>query len=405
MKKVFVKVYRPDGTFLKLWTNAIFGGFSKEINSGLGECVLKLAEKFDYAGQELLEGNFVKIFIADKETITQPNGELMIYSGYISQVEPVVDFTNEYILVRLLGHSTNLALDVLKNGTQTTLYSYYTTGLTTNSALLDAADVGLMMRAAVDRYRAENTNPQISYDQASLPLTSTTQKYIFCQKTYKEAIDELRLLAPIGYYFWIDEFGLVNLKSKPAAPTHTFILGKHFSSIKPVRSIETVRNVLLLWNGLTGASGIYRQYKDDVSIAQFGRRVERITNYGLRDTAGFDAVGNKFIDENKDIDISVTFDICDNNDETRLDAGSNPITGYDIESIQIGDTCKFVGFNSSQADIFKENMLITKIDYKLNKVSVTIKLSRTSLTDWTKLNSQSIDNSIKGNQTILESYT
>jgi hypothetical protein len=405
MKTVSVKVYSPAGVFLKLWTTAIFEGFSKELNSGLGECVLKLAEKFDYAGQELQEGNMVKIFVCDRETISQPNGELLIYSGYISQIEPTVDFSKEYIMVRLLGYSTLLALDILKNGAQTTLYSNNTTGLST-SAPSEVADVGHIMRAVIDRYRAETVSPQISYDQASIPLTSTTQQYVFYQRTYKEAMDELRLLAPVDYYFFIDEAGLVTLKLKPTTPTHTFVLGKHFSSIRAVRSIETVRNFLLLWDGRSAADGgIYRHYQDDISIAQYRRQAERITNYGLQDTGGFDAIGNKFIAENKDVDISVTFDILDNNDETRLQANGQPMAGYDIESIQVGDTCKFLGFNNSLADIFKENMLITKIDYRLSKVSVTIKLSRTSVVDWTKMNEKNIDNTMKGNDVILTSYS
>jgi len=72
---------------------ANFGEFTKEINAGLGECIIDLAVKFDYQGTELSIGNVVDIIISDKDTTNE--GFRKIYSGYISTIEPFVDGKNK----------------------------------------------------------------------------------------------------------------------------------------------------------------------------------------------------------------------------------------------------------------------------------------------------------------------
>ena len=64
-----------------------------------------------------------------------------------------------------------------------------------------------------------------------------------------------------------------------------------------------------------------------------------------------------------------------------LDSNGHDTLGYDIESIKVGDTCSFFGFNSTLADIFKENMLITRVDYELHKVRLMVELVRSSALD------------------------
>ena len=56
-----------------------------------------------------------------------------------------------------------------------------------------------------------------------------------------EAIDILKDLSPSNWYWYVDELGLFYFKSKPSTATHTFILGKHFSSVSVNRSIEKTK--------------------------------------------------------------------------------------------------------------------------------------------------------------------
>ncbi len=181
----------------------------------------------------------------------------------------------------MLGYYTRLSLDVLKNGSQTTLYSNSTTGLTTTLGSQDAADIGDMASAVIDRYRTEASDTSIYYTADDIPDTSTTATFSFSQKTYRDAIDDLKALAPEGTYWYVDETGRFSFKPTPTTATHTFVFGKHFLDVNVQRSLEKVRNVLLLWNGKTGGSSIYKHYEDTASIALYGRRTTTSNAFGV----------------------------------------------------------------------------------------------------------------------------
>ncbi len=379
-KKVSIKVYRPDRTFLKFWDKAVFSGFSKELNAGLSECTIDLGLPFDYQGNELQEGNDVDILISDAQA-----QDLLIYSGYISMYSPWIKSGKEGITVNLLGHFTKLGIDILKSGTQTTLYTKTTVGLTTTLADLSVADIGVVLKVIIDRYKAETTNPKINYDANTILETSTNIEYTFELKTYREAIDKLLEMSPTGWWWYVDESGMFYFKSKPTTPTHTFIFGKHFSEIKVERSMEKSRNAMLFWNGELGASKIFKLYTKDASITQFGRRIEKYFDYAISDSATVDKIALKFLEESNQPEITVVCEILDNNENT--------INGYDIESIQPGDTCVFKGFNEQYSDIFKENMLITKVEYTLDKVVLTIEVQKAGIVEWQKQLDKKVEDS------------
>ena len=361
-KTITIKVFRPTGEFLKVWVNATFETFTKEINAGLGSCKIELGELFDYQGDDLREGNTVEILVADEGTISLPEGYVLIYSGYISSYNPWVAGKRQGITVYLLGHYTKLALDIWKNNITTT-FDYST-----------ATDFGTMFRDLMARYVAETVNPKLSYTNGTIKLTSTTGKYRFEMKTYREAIEKIKSMAPEGWFWYADELGIIHFESKPTTPTHTFILGSHFSGVIVERSMEKIRNAFLFWNGEIEGDKIYKLYSDAASIAQYGRRLEKFFDYGVGDEPTAAKIAARFLAEAKDPAVKVTCEIIDNNED--------PINGYDIESIQPGDTCTFRGFDERFADIFKENMLISKIVYFLNKVELTVEVQKAGIIEW-----------------------
>jgi hypothetical protein len=100
-----------------------------------------------------VEGNDVELMLRDADTVENDSdtfGIRTIYKGYISLVERAVDGNSENVTVHLLGYYMLLALDVLKDDSQTTLYSA-TGGLTTVSGNLFAEDTGVVARAIIDR--------------------------------------------------------------------------------------------------------------------------------------------------------------------------------------------------------------------------------------------------------------
>jgi hypothetical protein len=378
MKTISIKVSNNEGEVLKEWTKAKFDGFTKEINSGLGECLITLMEKIDYQGPELNLGNGIDIYIADDDTVNLDPRK--IYSGYISMIEPRIDGTSENIIVHALGHYTKLSVDYLKNGDQITLYSDSTAGLTV-TAPGDEADIGLIARAIIERYRTETENPKIYYNQSSIPLAGQTAWYTVALKTYREALDKIISMYSSNYFYYFDENGLLTIKQKATEPTHIFQLGKHFKSIDIQKSMEKIRNNVIVWNG--DNPGVLNNYPDEASIKQYGRRTEYIKDTGIVDDTAADKIGAKFLAENKDEDIKLICEILDGNIDT--------VNGYDIESVQPGDTCSFIGFNQSLSSILHENMLITKVDYTLEKIVLTIEMRKSGIINWQNKTSKEVN--------------
>jgi hypothetical protein len=399
-KTLLARVSLPSGVFSTVWNNITFQGFTKQLNGGPGECVIAYAVPFDYDGADLREGNDVELIVSDSDTAAIStafdNGSFntrTIYRGYISLIERLSDGSAETVTVHILGYYTLLALDVLKNGSQTTLYSKSTDGMTTVSGDLGAADIGLLFRAVVDRFIAETGSTRIFYGPDDIPNTGTSATYIFQQKTYRDAIDKLKSLAPTNVYWYVDETGRISFKAVSSAPTHRFIIGRHFTSVDVQRSLETVRNSVLIWNG----DAIYKHYEDAASIALYGRRTECLNDYGISDTNAADAAGAKFLAENKDAAVTLTCTIIDNNNDAGL--------GYDIESIQPGDTCAFLGFSSNLSDIFRDNMIITEVAYNLDSVQIKVELVKSGLVDQQTSQAQDINDIATGGLGIAESYS
>lgn len=400
-KTITASIFDPNTGFkIAVWRDFDFKGYTKEINAGVAECVIVLPELFDYSSGALALNNEVELRISDVDTLTpgalssSDIASRVIYRGYISLVERSIE-RQEGITVHILGFYTKLSTDILKNNAQTTLYSKTSPGLTITVADQSAADIGLLVRSIIDRYRAETTNPKIYYNADDIPLTSTTATYRFEQKTYRDAIEAMRKLSPENVYWYVNELGQAFFKARATTPTHTFVFGKHFHAVRVEQSLEKVRNVALVWDG--EAAGTYKHYEDAASIALYGRRVQTITDFGVDNSNAADLIGVKFIAENKNPEIKVVCTILDNN------AGNGK--GYDIESIQPGDTCSFKGFSTGVNELFYDNMLITRVAYSLDKVVMDVQIVRTGLLDITAQQQRDIGDINSGGLGIPESYT
>ena len=124
-KEYLYKIYDSSGNYLTTWNDVISQPtFEWNINSGLGEMTIRLARLFDSFGEEndVNLNNEVRIFCKDIDAI---NGTI-IYSGYISGYTPVLDDKNQYVDITLLGYTSTLEDDLLRNGNNTTVtYNSY----------------------------------------------------------------------------------------------------------------------------------------------------------------------------------------------------------------------------------------------------------------------------------------
>jgi hypothetical protein len=394
-KQIAAHVFSSTNTFIKVWPAFSFSGFVKEINGGLGECVIDLPKAFDYDGNDVTLGNHVELRVSDTDTASLPQGAKVVYRGYISLIER--EFLGERSLLRvhLLGYYTRLALDVLKSGSNTTLFSA-TTGLSTSSGSLDDLDIGSLVRAVADRWIAESGDARMHYNTASVPSVGTNATYIFERMTYRDALEKLRAMAPAGTFYYVNADGLLSFGPKPTVPTHRFTFGRHFTSVRLQQSLEKVRNVYLSWNGKQSPGDVYKGYEDSPSIGSYGRRAAVQDNYGITDTATADLTGAQFLQNSRLPDVSVEVEIIDSNADAR---------GYDIESIEPGHTCSLYGFSAGAGALFTDNMLISRVQYFPDRVVLTVEISKSGLVDIQERQGRKIDEVSSGGLQVPTSYT
>ena len=114
------------------------------------------------------------------------------------------------------------------------------------------------------------------------------------------------------------------------------------------------------------------------------------------DADAADQAGANFISDSKNPEIKVVCSIIDNNGNEN---------GYDIESIKPGDTCSFYGFASNLNELFRDNMLITKVDYYLDRAEITVEVIKSGMVDWQNRQGKAINQINTGGLLIPESYS
>jgi len=388
MKTFTYKVYDNNDGFKGVLDNVQFVGFTKIINGGLGECILKVGESFSDFGEydKIALNNYVEILVSDEDTaVSDDQKDVIIYSGYISKYENWMNGHQEGVNVYLLGYSTKLSQDLLKDtgDNKLTFYTNAASGIST-TAPAAAVDVGEIVRALIDQYKAENSNEKISYTAETLDdSTGTTRTFTYEMMTYRKALDLTLSLAPSDWWWYIDADNLFHFKTKPTSPTHSFILGRHFSKVRIEKGMEKIKNRVLFWDG-TNPATVCKLYGDDASLTDYDSRVEIMIDYVQRAAGATeaDSISEAFITEHKDPDINVVVTIIDNNEDSNF--------GYDIESIEPGDTCQFLGFKEGVSDSFKENMLITRVDYTPNAATLTIEPMKMGVVPQVNNNSSNI---------------
>jgi len=367
MKEIFIRSYNTDGTF-SIIKDIEYTSFVKAVNSGLQELKFRIARKLDEFNDdnEFDLNKKIELWVYDGDTGSEG---AVVYSGYITEQNPIIEEAKEYVDIICLGYYSKLSADVLKDGSQTTLYTKATDGLTTTSGDISQATVSDVIRAIIKLYQENNDDSELSVltiqdgGEDSVEETDNLMQVIFSGKTYQEAIEECKRYAPANWYWYIGEDNVFRLKQKANTADHIFRLGTDILSIKVEKNIQSISNVILVWGyDLDGGVTIaYKEYKDDTSISQYGRRVYQTTLYNVKDEETMDNLGNSILQENKDPTIKITLEIADNNDNSK---------GYDIESINPGDTCKIA--NLYEGDLFNNNMFITAVQWYPGKVVVSV---------------------------------
>lgn len=349
-KKYFAKVYAKDGmTIRKIipFEMPLDGSmhaksqpeFSSKMNGGLGELVIDLKAPFD----NFLEGtmvdfmNVVDLYCSRIDPTTLVQTTRRIYSGYCSRYEPYADASgDEGCRMTLLG-----------------FYSLFTTsyyGTNPYGVTHTTVDPETIAKAIVDNFNAAYSGSFLTYSGTTSPV-GTNVTYTFTQQKWDAALTTTVGLAGTGWWFSIDRDRQLIFKAKPSIATHSFTIGKDVESLVcPKDSEKVVNEVLVIRN-----SGTTTTYTDATSQAKFGlgsspagRRTSIINDSTINDATTADQRGNKELGDNKDQKVKATLTVN---------------STFDIEKIQVGDTCKIFNFNQASTFFGSNNQQIVELTY------------------------------------------
>lgn len=340
-KRYEFKIYSDTGVYLKTWTDVINEpSFETVINGGAVELVCNLARKTNLFGEEydVKFNNELRLWCFDNDS---PNGRLL-FSGYISRYEPKNDGANDIIEVHFLGYHQRLKDFIFENAQGVTQIA------------LNSLDPGEMAEIILDYVRV-NGCPVI-WNEQTLQKTGTVSSYTFQFNTAMESIDKILELAPSGWYWYVDSNKRLNLHPKQDEPMHTFTVGKEIFFIDADKRIESVVNRVYFAGGIpSGATEpLYSRYESQTSIQEYGLKSIKKVDQRVTLQSTMDTISNNLLDALKDPEIRCVIRVKDNDYDRD--------NGYDIESIQIGDTCQVRNYQESLSSS-KWDVMFWDIDF------------------------------------------
>jgi hypothetical protein len=317
-KKYLYKVYN-GATYVRSWSSEVLSdpNFRITINGGSGELIVRLSRNYDNFGEEVdvKLNNRVELWLYDREQI---NG-VLLYQGFVSGYRPVLEGTREYLEITCLSYIYELSMFMLRDNSGDTQLEYVDQ---------DPSDI---LKSIIDNYRLDGGT--LNYTASSIDTTGTTCIYTFNSNTVREAVDKIIELCPENWYWYIDPNSIIYLKPKPATADHNFIIGKHLNSMETWRRSEDIVNRIYFKGG--GDPPMYRVYSNSASIIAYGLHCLQKVDGRVTVIETADTICNNIIEAKKDPEIRTRITLLDTN-------GEDINKGYDIESIQPGETCKLL---------------------------------------------------------------
>ncbi|MCK9543320.1 MAG: hypothetical protein M0R03_14960 [Novosphingobium sp.] len=373
-KEIFINSYDSDGTLIKRIEDATFTGFKKTINGGLSSLTFKLARRADEYNEDedVSIGNRIDILVFDKDSPDFENYEAVkIYSGYVEEHRINSDGEKEFVEVLCIGLVSKLNNDILRIGSDIVISTDSSSILVDGVTSSSVDDVSDLLKKIIDTYNTYNPLFSVSYtDSDGLSTIEDTNKSINCifkVSTYYDAIEKCREVSPQLWYWFLDADEILTFKPISSLPVHDFIFNKNMSKIEIVKTLQSTKNVLILNTNSSDSTSFSacRKYENSNSVEKYGRRVKYTTENSFTDTDTMDNFGESFIEENKEVVYKIKITLIDNN---------NNDNGYDIESVNPGDTCRILNLKNSE-DISGVSMVISEVEWTPNYAVVTLNMS------------------------------
>lgn len=336
-KQYVYKVYSSAGAYLSTWDDVISDHqLSEEINTVGSVMEIDVPRKADDFGEglDIDYANRVEVLVVDKEAA---NG-LVIYTGYIAKYN--ADYNSDTIHVTLNSYGADLGHIVMESTGDTTIAH-------------NSKDPSQIIKDILDAYGGD-----IGYTTGTIDMTGTTVSYTFNTNTVKEGIDKCVQLAPAGWYYYIDQAtNLLHFHELSNTPDHVVELGRNIETLSIDKSIEPIVNTLYFSGG--GDPAFYKKYTVPTSITNYGVRAFRYKDSRVTLETTADIIANRVLQGSPEILVEVTI----------IDSNLNDL-GYDIESINIGETIKIGSSGIGASSLYDIAIYDTSpYDYDLTNLS------------------------------------
>jgi hypothetical protein len=338
-KQVFIKLYASDGTYKGVFFDFSFTSFTTQLNAGLGDLTVTLNRKFDDTSF-ITPGDELRIFIADGES---PTGT-RIFSGEVDDILSTVD-SEENVSVNCSGYTVELALGLYREGTVV-------------RKEFDSQDLSDHIKDILDQYQTNNSTAKITYTGSSIESAGKSRVLNLYANTYLEGIKQAVSKADEGYYFFVDANNVFNFKQVSSTADHFFILGKDIARLIVSENTRQTRSDYLFYNGQVEDDPglLFKAYNE--ASAPVEDRWERVRDARFSDEDSVDDKAARYFSIYGQAVSSVKARIVD----------SNIAGGFDIESVQVGDTCRFL--NTESTANVAGLKIITQITYSINYIDI-----------------------------------
>lgn len=202
-----------------------------------------------------------------------------------------------------------------------------------------STDPSAILRSIIDNYRAQGG--AISYTAASIDNTNTSVTYQFNTNTVLEGVNKCLELAPVGWYWYIDQANnVLHFHKRASTATHKMVLGKHIRNLSVDKRIQELVNIVYFVGGLVSGSNLFRKYILQSSVDLYGRRAIRISDNNVTNTDTAQVIANSYLSDQSQVALRIDMDIVDNGGQ------ASSLLGFDLESITLGEMMSFKGFGA-----------------------------------------------------------
>jgi hypothetical protein len=178
-----------------------------------------------------------------------------------------------------------------------------------------------------------------TYGAGTVDLTGTVVSYDYNTATVQEAVKKIIELCPMDWYFYLGADSKIYLKPKSGAVAHKFHIGRNVSYYRQEKRLENIVNYIYF-----KGKNFYKKYNNSGSVSAYKRYTQKIVDERVTNVATADIMANTILNKMASPEIRITIRVTDN--------AGNDGTGYDIESIKVGDTCKIFNATSKSDNLW-----------------------------------------------------